>query len=589
MSPTDQPGKTGPPGLGRWDARDSEQVGVALSHLESLAERALAASGDVAWEWDLATGTIRLSSGESRTVAEYLSAIQEDDRGSYLAALDQALVGKSEFFEAELRCRSGGSWRWVSERGSVLKDAVGRASKLVGVRTDIEARRTWEESTRALRIVAPQVEFAALSIGPDGKNEEFGLAAFGTSPAQGVGGIARVLVPDDRARFSRLVAGLASDKAFDSEFRLGDGSGTVWIRARASGSGQVFALVRTAGAEGAVSEMRRLDELVRMAAETATDALIIFDCARDSNGGVVDFVARHANRQSEWFTQKSVDQILGIPASQALDVGRLKRAFGLMRRAIKMGQVLRHDLRIPGRAGVRWYSARAIPMAESVALALMDITHEREAAALIQDQLRLSESMIRTSGVDGDLLAEAARLRTRADELAAENETLHRLASTDALTGVNNRREFEERLKAEVDRARRYGGALSLVIVDIDDFKKVNDKYGHPYGDKVLQEFARVIVGCKRTPDIVARYGGEEFVIILPQIAVEGAIQFSERVRAKLRDTEIGEHRVRVTGSFGCAQFIADRTAEDLISRTDKVQYDAKRAGKDRVYADRVI
>jgi diguanylate cyclase (GGDEF)-like protein len=168
------------------------------------------------------------------------------------------------------------------------------------------------------------------------------------------------------------------------------------------------------------------------------------------------------------------------------------------------------------------------------------------------------------------------------------HETVQRQAVTDELTGLFNHRRFQEVISGEVERARRYGHELGLIMLDIDNFKQVNDTYGHLQGDLVLQEVARVLQRSSREIDEPARYGGEEMAVALPQTDLEGAYQFAERVRRAVEGIELplpaGRGALKVTASFGVASLAtAARADKDaLVAAADHALYEAKRTGKNR-------
>ena len=174
--------------------------------------------------------------------------------------------------------------------------------------------------------------------------------------------------------------------------------------------------------------------------------------------------------------------------------------------------------------------------------------------------------------------------------VALENARLHRLverqANTDGLTELPNRRHFEEALEAEISRAERFGGGLALILADLDDFKQVNDRYGHQAGDDVLRTFASILRETVREIDLPSRYGGEEFAVLLPQTDIEGAHNLAERLRRALASrpmtTEPGS-LVAVTASFGVASFPAAATPAALFAAADDALYQAKHAGKNCV------
>jgi diguanylate cyclase (GGDEF)-like protein len=174
--------------------------------------------------------------------------------------------------------------------------------------------------------------------------------------------------------------------------------------------------------------------------------------------------------------------------------------------------------------------------------------------------------------------------------IAIENERLHqtvkRQAITDELTQLANRRRFTETLAVEIRRAERFGDPLALILADIDDFKLINDRYGHQAGDEVLRRFADVLRENVRDFDLPVRYGGEEFAVLLPETGVEGAERLARRLQSallRLRLPEVGRDRPSVTASFGVAAFPAARSAEELLSAVDGALYRAKAAGKNRV------
>jgi diguanylate cyclase (GGDEF)-like protein len=159
-------------------------------------------------------------------------------------------------------------------------------------------------------------------------------------------------------------------------------------------------------------------------------------------------------------------------------------------------------------------------------------------------------------------------------------------ASTDSLTGLANRRMFDEELTLEWRRAHRVGDSLALVLLDLDDFKRVNDAHGHQAGDAVLRAVGRILGAGDRQVDLAGRYGGEEFALILPETDLAGAQRLAERIRVALENaaTEIpsGE-RLTTTASFGIAVKGELHAAEDLVAAADEKLYAAKRAGKNRV------
>jgi len=184
---------------------------------------------------------------------------------------------------------------------------------------------------------------------------------------------------------------------------------------------------------------------------------------------------------------------------------------------------------------------------------------------------------VRMNGGDNHLL-------TFTDISRIENERVRffQLAGRDHLTGVGNRQAFEAELSKEIGRAKRYGSELCLLMLDIDDFKAVNDTFGHQTGDAVLVSLARLVCAGVRVTDVVCRYGGEEFMVIMPQTSLQGATSCGRKLAQNLACYDFGIGR-QVTASLGVAQFASVENAETLVRRVDMALYEAKKSGKNRV------
>ena len=172
-------------------------------------------------------------------------------------------------------------------------------------------------------------------------------------------------------------------------------------------------------------------------------------------------------------------------------------------------------------------------------------------------------------------------------ELSDANSRLNDLVYTDSLTGLYNHRYFQENLSAELNRAHRYDFSVSLIIFDIDYFKKVNDNYGHPAGDQVLKNIAKAIKESIRPSDIVARYGGEEFAVILPQTDISGVKIFAARIRRCVEGviTEYEDKKIMVTISLGGTTFSPDKpeiTKDILFETADRALYFSKNNGRNQ-------
>jgi two-component system, cell cycle response regulator len=179
------------------------------------------------------------------------------------------------------------------------------------------------------------------------------------------------------------------------------------------------------------------------------------------------------------------------------------------------------------------------------------------------------------------------RIKAIQDKIDGKRRELESLSVTDDLTGLHNYRALQQRLRDEFLRAQRYNDPLSLLMIDIDHFKEVNDKYGHQFGDFVLHELAKVLVAAVRETDFVARYGGEEFLVLLPQTHFSGSLPVAERIWRGVAQKSFSDGKLstRITVSSGVSFFPnkSVATVDELISSSDQALYQAKREGRNRI------
>lgn len=182
---------------------------------------------------------------------------------------------------------------------------------------------------------------------------------------------------------------------------------------------------------------------------------------------------------------------------------------------------------------------------------------------------------------------EEGKLRAMTETLSARSETLEQAALTDALTGMQNRRYFDDALKEYIEEFRRIDKPIGLMILDLDHFKDVNDTHGHDVGDEVLRAVASCLRDMTRYHDVVARLGGEEFAVVAPNMDEDLLMKLAERIRKAIASMAVmsGNVRLKITTSVGLAVWDKRESAEEFYRRADRLLYQAKRMGRNRVCA----
>jgi diguanylate cyclase (GGDEF)-like protein len=211
-----------------------------------------------------------------------------------------------------------------------------------------------------------------------------------------------------------------------------------------------------------------------------------------------------------------------------------------------------------------------------MALVQRDITERK----WFDEQISMQICHVQEARVE--LEAQQQELAAANQRLAQMNIELEALATTDGLTGVRNHRAFQEKLQEEFRRQQRYGGSFSLLLLDVDSFKKFNDSFGHPAGDEVLKQVATLLKMSARQTDYAARYGGEEFALILPETDEHGALVLAERIRAAIE--EAAWEKRPVTISVGVSTISREiNTPAALIASADEALYTSKARGRNCV------
>ena len=211
--------------------------------------------------------------------------------------------------------------------------------------------------------------------------------------------------------------------------------------------------------------------------------------------------------------------------------------------------------------------------------------------AVLSDIVTATRAMERQNH---DLEQQLESSSTEITQLREDLEDVRREAITDAMTGIFNRRLFDIRLREEAALAQKSGHNLSLLMIDIDNFKKFNDTYGHLIGDLILKLLAGMLTDTIKGRDTAARYGGEEFAVILPDTSLQNAVKVGEAICARVKEKELknrstGENMGRITISIGISCYLLGEDLSDFVTRADAALYAAKHAGRDRVRTERQV
>jgi diguanylate cyclase (GGDEF)-like protein len=310
------------------------------------------------------------------------------------------------------------------------------------------------------------------------------------------------------------------------------------------------------------------EDLLSALLEASRDGIMSLRAVRDDAGHIVDATILTANQQATAYSGHTTERLI--------DGSFLALFPGLVARGVWDGCVdvietrrtQRFEVNISHRRLDTWLRATAVPLDDGFLLSLSDVTDLKY--ALIEAECSREEL--------------AAEIEQR---LVLESE-LRRLTLTDELTGVANRRGFDQALRHELAMADRYGRAVSLVAIDLDHFKRINDEHGHGAGDAVLMVVAALFVeATRRDVDVVGRLGGEEFMILLPETRLDGAVLLAERIRLMLaaKPVAVGDAAIAVTASFGVREYERGVDGHGLLAAADEALYAAKRAGRNRVVA----
>jgi diguanylate cyclase (GGDEF)-like protein len=305
-----------------------------------------------------------------------------------------------------------------------------------------------------------------------------------------------------------------------------------------------------------------LDSILR----ASMDGILHLQAMRDEAGEIVDFLITVLNPAAERIAALPAAKLIDHRLSELPPNNLLHAIDPACRQVLKVGRSVVVELTDPRPGRYAVFTVNAVRTGDGATVTLTNISsHKRQ-----EQELRQALTALET---------EMGERKNLQDELT-------RMATTDSLTGALNRRELMRRAKREVATARRYGRPLSLLIADIDFFKKVNDTYGHGVGDVAIRMVADICAQTLRESDLVARIGGEEFVILMPETTGESACSTAERLRKAIAAIEISadERSFSITVSLGVTEWSPeDENVEATLARADGALYEGKQGGRNRV------
>ncbi|WP_374980323.1 diguanylate cyclase [Pseudomonas solani] len=552
---------------------------------------ALDSAGHGVWDWEIASDTVYYSRAWKGMLGYDVDEVPDepelclrlqhpDDAPAVDAALQRHLRGEAPIYQSEHRMqRKGGAWVWVLDRGKVVEwNPDGSPLRMIGTQTDISASKAAElqlalahGQLRGVLDAATQVSIIATDL--DGFVLQFNVGAermLGYSAAEMVGKRPRMLHLEAEiqarceALSKRLSRPIRDFHHYVVEVTAGDCYDEhEWTYVRKDGGHLTGNLILTGvrdqhdqlvgylGVAIDVTDRKRVQEALE-----DRDRLLQKLSARVP-GAIYQYQLYPDGRHRFPYVSAGVSDILEVEpeqvsgdASQAftrLHPEDLERIYASILHSAAVMQTWREDFRVLlPRQGLRWLRGESEP--------------ERMADGSVLWHGYISD-------VTGHKLVE---------------QELRALSITDALTGVFNRRHFQERLDAEIARALRSEGPFSLVMLDIDHFKLVNDQHGHEAGDRVLKQLCQRIGQRLRRIDVLCRLGGEEFIVLCPETNLEQARSLAEALLQGMRRDEVAGVG-HVTASFGCACWRDGETADALLRRVDTAAYSAKQGGRDQV------
>ena len=557
--------------IGLQNHLDSVATKEKLAKLTERLELALLGNLDGIWDWNIVDDSIYFSprwkeiigySELKNEVDTWKSRIHPDDFEAAMIGIEKNIDGETDYYEGEHRLKhKDGHWVWILDRGKVLYDEDGKAVRMIGTHTDISREKELQlKNTQQIQIIE-QIHDSVITTNFEGiitSCNHGGELLFAYKKEELLGkDISILYLEEDLKSLEKNIEILMKDEKHNAEVRLVKKSKEI-IDANLSLSILKDEKGKAVGMVGYFQDITKQKEIQRKLEASRSEVLKqkeifekIYNDSKDAIA-ILDMKSNFLQVNPAYIemTGMSEEELLQTSCIALASPKDVEQSQKVLKEVIKAGYV-------------KNFEKECITKSGKYIVVNMSIS-------LLHNPDRLLASVRDVT------------------ELKNTQKELELLASTDTLTKLYNRRYFMNTSLSVLDLAKRNKTDLSIIMLDIDDFKNVNDTYGHETGDKVLKILSKVLQKLSRKSDIVSRWGGEEFVILLPETDVDGALVISEKIRKEVENLTIsseakGEFSFTVSLGVSCINANEDSNIEASINRADKALYKAKESGKNRV------
>lgn len=520
---------------------------------------AIEGNGDGLWDWNVVTSEVFFSTQWKKMLGfeehevknifeEWARRVHPEDLPNVNKDIETYLEGKSEQYQNEHRilCKDG-SYRWVLARGvAIQKDENNKPVRIIGTHSDITARRLYQKEHVFLENVFQNAEAVIVAIDKQGRMIEFNRYAqeFSGYTKEEISSepyFWEVLLPDSVKPYIKEMIDSANSGSILQRHenswisKTGQEKAFEWSNSLIFNDKKEVEYILSVGIDVSIPKElnQKMEDYVNLIDEH------ILTSSTDIDGKITD--ASNAFCKVSGYTKM---ELIGKNHSLLRHPDMPNQLFQELWESITSGKTWEGEIKNKAKDGTAYWVHNVI-----------------------------SPLLDKKSNIAG---------YTAISQNITDKKRVEELSIRDSLTGLFNRLKLDNVLEYKLSLANRYETPLSVIILDVDYFKKVNDEHGHQVGDSVLKEFAQILQVNAREVDIVGRWGGEEFLIILPQTSLEDAMGVAEKLRKKI-ETFHFLHVGHKTSSFGVASYVKGEREVQLIERADTALYKAKKNGRNRV------